>query len=335
MTKHLFVVSLISALVLSTGNIHAQEAGPLIVHFAFDSDTLSAAAKAEIDSFLRIVQPGGDMNGHPDDSVVLSGYTDSIGAFGYNERLSVRRAGAVRSYVLDRGLAPAGRIKTAGYGMRYPVTGNGSDSGRAANRRVEIFFHRGGVHIVTGLPEVQRRSINEVVRDSMPAVAAEGAVVPGQKEAPVVATRDSAVVPGPPKRSLYDVVMDSSVAVGSTIPLRDVNFYPGRHIPLPSAARILDELARAMKANHRLRISIEGHICCLPEGIDGADLETMQPNLSVQRAKYVYEYLARFGIGKRRMSYMGFGASGKLYPREENEMERAENRRVEIRILAR
>lgn len=257
--------------------------------------------------------------------IVISGYTDSIGAFTYNENLSVRRALAVKAYLVAKGLA-VGRIRTAGYGKRYPLAGNGSDSQRAANRRVEIFFRHERIDTVASMPPMQRDSVVAVVPDTA-AAQRESTVVPVQRE--------SAVVAAPPKRTIYDAVMDSTVAVGSTIPLRDVNFFPGRHIPLPVCNLILDELARAMKANPRLRIGIEGHICCLPDGIDGADLGTGQPNLSVQRAKYVYDYLARLGIAKKRMSYAGYGASGKLYPREENEVERAENRRVEIRIMAR
>lgn len=309
MIKDLFIVSLLAGIFVS-GSIHAQEPGPLIVHFRFDSFQLSAAAKVAIDSFSRAVARWEDTATSSRDMVEISGYTDSIGSSGYNENLSVRRALAVKAYLVAKGLAE-GRIRAAGYGKRYPLAGNGSDSERAVNRRVEIIFRRGGTDGIAGMPPVQQDSI----------------VVPEQKE--------NTVVSAPPKRTIYDVVMDSTVAVGSAIPLRDVNFFSGRHIPLPVCNLILDELARAMKANPRLRIHIEGHICCLPDGIDGVDLGTGRPNLSVERAKYVYDYLVRLGIAKKRMSYVGFGASGKLYPLEENEVERAENRRVEIRILAR
>ncbi len=338
MNKHLIAI-LISAIILS-GNVCAQEAGPLVVHFAFDSYQLSASAKGEIDSFFTMGASVGGTVGRPGHTVVtrgetalVSGYTDSIGSSGYNETLSVRRALAVKNYLVAKGLLAEDRIKTTGYGKERPVAGNGSDSERAANRRVEILFRRGHADIVAGTLPVRRDSVVASSRDTV----SLRAVAPEQRDSAVTAVSLSSPssAPSSPKQTIYDAVMDSSVAVGSTIPLRDVNFYPGRHIPLPVSNLILDELARAMKANRRLRIQIEGHICCLPDGIDGADLGTMQPNLSVQRAKYVYDYLVRLGIAKRRMSYAGFGASGKLYPREENEEQRAENRRVEIRILAR
>jgi len=319
MIKHL-IASLIAAIVLS-GNVCAQEAGPLIVHFAFDSYKLSVSAKGEIDSFFNASRGW--------ETALVSGYTDSIGSSSYNENLSVRRALAVRDYLVGKGLLAEGRIKTAGYGKERPVDGNGSDSERAANRRVEILFRRERAATVVVVPPAQRDSV--VIR--VPDTDSVHTAAPMQRESAAAATPPPPS-PSSPKQTIYDAVMDSSVVVGSTIPLRDVNFYPGRHIPLPVSNLILDELARAMKANRRLRIQIEGHICCLPDGIDGADLGTMQPNLSVQRAKYVYDYLVRLGIAKRRMSYTGFGASGKLYPREENEEQRAENRRVEIRIMA-
>jgi outer membrane protein OmpA-like peptidoglycan-associated protein len=70
----------------------------------------------------------------------------------------------------------------------------------------------------------------------------------------------------------------------------------------------------------------------MPDGIDGWDSETKKQNLSVQRAKYVYAYLARFGIDTSRISYRGFGAHAIFLEQKQEVMER--NRRVEIKILS-
>jgi outer membrane protein OmpA-like peptidoglycan-associated protein len=71
--------------------------------------------------------------------VRIVGHTDSTGTDAINEPLSVNRAEAVRSYLAGRGVAST-RVDVSGMGSRQPVADNGSDAGRAQNRRVEIFL---------------------------------------------------------------------------------------------------------------------------------------------------------------------------------------------------
>ena len=65
------------------------------------------------------------------------GHTDSTGSDAYNQTLSERRAQSVASYLSSRGVSSA-RIATRGYGESAPIADNGTEMGRAANRRVEI-----------------------------------------------------------------------------------------------------------------------------------------------------------------------------------------------------
>ncbi|HYD46752.1 MAG TPA: OmpA family protein, partial [Terriglobales bacterium] len=67
---------------------------------------------------------------------IIEGHTDSVGTDQYNRRLSERRAGVVRQYLIDHGV-PAERIRTIGYGENRPVAPNETPEGRAINRRVE------------------------------------------------------------------------------------------------------------------------------------------------------------------------------------------------------
>ncbi|HVL56601.1 MAG TPA: OmpA family protein, partial [Burkholderiaceae bacterium] len=69
--------------------------------------------------------------------VIAVGHTDSIGAPQYNQRLSVRRAEAVKAYLVSRGIE-ANRIYTEGKGESQPIADNKTREGRAKNRRVEI-----------------------------------------------------------------------------------------------------------------------------------------------------------------------------------------------------
>jgi outer membrane protein OmpA-like peptidoglycan-associated protein len=74
---------------------------------------------------------------HPDRRVQIDGFTDSVGTDGYNEDLSQRRADAVKTALVNRGVAPS-RIGTEGYGKAYPVASNTDSGGRQLNRRVEV-----------------------------------------------------------------------------------------------------------------------------------------------------------------------------------------------------
>ena len=87
---------------------------------------------------VRDVQKLADfLNENPERKIVVEGYTDSTGADAYNLRLSERRAESVRR-ALTRAGVDMQRIQTVGYGKQYPVASNGSNSGRAMNRRVEV-----------------------------------------------------------------------------------------------------------------------------------------------------------------------------------------------------
>ncbi len=76
-----------------------------------------------------------------DDSmrVRIVGHTDSTGSDAVNQPLSEDRARSVRDYLAGRGVAPS-RVDTSGRGASEPVASNATESGRAQNRRVQIFL---------------------------------------------------------------------------------------------------------------------------------------------------------------------------------------------------
>ncbi|MCX5592750.1 outer membrane protein OmpA [Alcaligenes endophyticus] len=71
------------------------------------------------------------------ETVIATGYTDSIGTDAYNLKLSDRRANTVKQYLIEQGV-PADRIYTEGKGKADPIASNKTREGRAQNRRVEI-----------------------------------------------------------------------------------------------------------------------------------------------------------------------------------------------------
>lgn len=79
------------------------------------------------------------LNQHPVTTVTIIGHTDSTGSDAINDPLSINRAAATRDYLAMRGVS-AQRIAIDGRGSRQPIADNVTASGRAMNRRVEIFI---------------------------------------------------------------------------------------------------------------------------------------------------------------------------------------------------
>jgi OOP family OmpA-OmpF porin len=69
--------------------------------------------------------------------VIAVGHTDSVGTDAYNQRLSMRRAEAVKNFLVSKGVE-RNRIYTEGKGEKSPVADNRTREGRAKNRRVEV-----------------------------------------------------------------------------------------------------------------------------------------------------------------------------------------------------
>jgi outer membrane protein OmpA-like peptidoglycan-associated protein len=103
---------------------------PANVAFAANSAQLQSRFSVVLDSVIRL---GRDYN---KTAMTVKGFTDSTGSFEHNQQLSQQRAQSVGAY-LSREIAMT-RIRTVGYGPRYPVADNKTDVGRMQNRRIEI-----------------------------------------------------------------------------------------------------------------------------------------------------------------------------------------------------
>jgi outer membrane protein OmpA-like peptidoglycan-associated protein len=102
-------------------------------------DVLFDTGRAELNpgAGRKLDQLAQFLNEHKDRLVQIDGFTDSVGTDAYNEDLSRRRADAVKSALLSRGIDSA-RIGTVGYGKAFPVASNNESGGRQLNRRVEV-----------------------------------------------------------------------------------------------------------------------------------------------------------------------------------------------------
>lgn len=104
---------------------------PTGITFAFDRYDLQPQFRPTLDKVADVL---GD---YPQTMIDIYGHTDSVGSDAYNQTLSENRARAVASYLSAQGVQQV-RMAALGYGETQPIADNGTESGRAANRRVEI-----------------------------------------------------------------------------------------------------------------------------------------------------------------------------------------------------
>jgi OOP family OmpA-OmpF porin len=99
--------------------------------FGFDKAVVKPEGRIALDEMV------GKLQGMDTEVMIAVGHTDSVGSNAYNDKLSQRRAEAVKAYLVSKGIE-SGRLYTEGKGESQPVATNSTVEGRAKNRRVTI-----------------------------------------------------------------------------------------------------------------------------------------------------------------------------------------------------
>jgi outer membrane protein OmpA-like peptidoglycan-associated protein len=120
--------------------IQVSQTGDNRLKLEIPSDVSFDTGRADIKPNLRPVLDrfASTLNENPAAKVTIVGHTDSTGSDAVNEPLSLERAARTRDYLASRGVAP-NRVVIEGRGSHEPITSNDDPSGRARNRRVEIY----------------------------------------------------------------------------------------------------------------------------------------------------------------------------------------------------
>jgi outer membrane protein OmpA-like peptidoglycan-associated protein len=110
---------------------------PADVLFDFDKAEIRPDAAAALAGLATVIR------GYPAGRVEIGGHADAKGNAIYNQRLSERRAEAVKRWLVEREALAADRLATRGFGKSRPVADNGTEAGRQKNRRVEVVIQKG------------------------------------------------------------------------------------------------------------------------------------------------------------------------------------------------
>ncbi len=101
------------------------------VNFDTDKSIIKPAFAAKLDEVSDVLTK------NPDLKIEVQGHTDNIASAAYNQKLSERRAAAVKAYLVKKGIV-ADRMTEKGFGLIKPAVSNDTEEGRAKNRRVEL-----------------------------------------------------------------------------------------------------------------------------------------------------------------------------------------------------
>ena len=100
-------------------------------------------------------------------------------------------------------------------------------------------------------------------------------------------------------------VLKGEIKAGDNIVLDNILFKTGYSYLMPESVKTLENITKVMVERKDIYFTIQGHVCCTQNSRDALDRKTKQRNLSVARAKHIYDYMAKKGVDKKRMKYVG------------------------------
>ena len=319
--------------------------GPLVYKVFFDTSDfhLDERDHATLANLVSMVKK------KPGILFEVSGHTDSLGSKKYNYDLSLKRANAVKDFLISKGVGED-NLLVVGMGEEKPFKHRGKYSDKFS-RRVEF---RQIIRFEGRLIDAQGKGVAGKVLMNIP-----NKPLMNQETTTDNDGRFEFTVPWRPKYYMFgfvdgyltandsvdakmsepgasfvrrDLLMRKAI-VKERMNFDDIYFFSASHKIMPKSEPSIQKIADMMLADPNILIEIRGHVNqpnreSLPEKVieDGH-------NLSFARAQAVYTALVKKGISPGRIKYRGMGSDEMLYPNAETDEENEANRRVEIIIL--
>ena len=264
-------------------------------YFDFNKETFNPKQN---ELFLKWLNQNNDK-----EVLVINGYCDWYGTLDYNDSLAYRRINTVYNELKDKSIISFSEtLIIKGFGERTRM-----NSKQELNRRVDILF------------KIKHKSIPDVAKtEELKTVEVPNILLPDSE--PIDFNEEVVELPTK-KDEQYD-----SVKVGDKLILNNLYFYDRSGIFVPESLPVMEGLLEFMVSHPKVKIEIQGHICCQL----GEDPE----DIALIRAIAVHNYLVANDIDDERLNFKSFGSTNPIHQiPEKNEVERNENRRVEILIL--
>ncbi|RLJ63352.1 OmpA family protein [Lacinutrix venerupis] len=208
----------------------------------------------------------------PVEKVSIYGFTDDRGSNEYNLQLSQNRADAIKEMF-------------SGYGIDPNLITNVNGKGEILLK----VLHEDEVHQIRGL----NRKVEIIVTKKINKKQIENSI------------EENVDVDDGLKEKTTNDIKKGTIKKGDKIRLDKIYFKTSYSYVTSDSRKTLEELAKIMVDNKNIYFTIQGHVCCTQNSRDAVDKKTRKRNLSVARAKYIYDYLARKGVDKKRMKYVG------------------------------
>lgn len=219
----------------------------------------------------------------------IYGYCDSVDNKSYNKELSVKRINSVLEVLKSNNILLSKDIELKPFGKDFKRSENQNE-----NRKVVLFYKE------------NLQPNGNATKEEIPANINLSSKVSNEKA--LLASKFK------------------NAKKGDLITIENIYFYLDSDRIIEKSKPLLAELYTILAKNPKLKIQINGHICCNPNPTD--------LKLSSRRAQIIYAYLLEKEILLYRLSYKGFGSSQPVYKiPEKNAAERLANRRVEILIV--
>ncbi|NQX86116.1 MAG: OmpA family protein [Flavobacteriaceae bacterium] len=205
------------------------------------------------------------------DKISIYGFCDDRGTNSYNMTLSQNRADAIKNIFSN-------------YDIEESIISNVDGKGEILLKIIETK----DANIIRGL----NRKV-EIIASNKVEDEPEKGVTTNPNKSPVKKSERTASI------------LKGNLKVGDKILLENILFKTNYSYVMPESRKTLEKIAKVLKERDNLYFTIQGHVCCTQNARDAIDKKTRKRNLSVARAKNIYDYLAKKGVDKRRMKYVG------------------------------